>query len=77
MPETGPADSQALRQFTFWRQTIAGFEAALADHIANLNDDLFGHQTILFWSDHPEATELNGTVVVSAHFFFDVMTASA
>ncbi len=69
MPQAGSADSQALRQFTFWWQPITGFEGALADHIPNLNDDLFGHQAILFWSDHLEPAEFNGTVVVSAHFF--------
>ena len=67
MPQTCPANSEPLGQISFWRQAISGSQLAFSDHVADLNHDLLGRQTVLFWSDHPESAEFDRSVTVSGH----------
>ena len=39
---------------------IVGLELALMNLVTNLDDDLFGHQTVPRWSDHTEGAKFNG-----------------
>jgi len=55
-PQTCPAYSQSFREFALRGQTVARLQLAITNHVANLNDDLLGHQTIFSRADRLKGT---------------------